>query len=296
MKEASKVIMGATLVMVVSLAIVLGLVLVLLAELYCTLLLRRRQLLITSSNPTTTTATATIISASPAANASSPEHSLPQNHSASPHSYYAPGILQAPRSLFFPAASYKENKAAETKNQLSQLHHILDVHTQELNTSPQRIGLVKTSPSSTSLATLPHQIREIPIQISSANANDKACIGGVGESFVYISNPIYDNDASRPSRVETPFETPDSSPSRLETGGSSSSSSSGEEEIAQPSPSSPRSLPLTPPLTPMKKLPAEACSVSLRDARSLGTSGSDSVSINGLSSSSSGSPCTSPSW
>lgn len=108
---------------------------------------------------------------------------------------------------------------------------------------------------------------------------------------MYISNPIYDNDASRVSGVNTPFETPDSSPSRLEMAGSSS----GEDEIAQPSPSSPSS-PLTPPLTPMKKLPAEASSISLRNARSLGTSVSDSNSNHGLSSSSSGSPCTSPSW
>ncbi|KAJ9167804.1 hypothetical protein P3X46_019397 [Hevea brasiliensis] len=289
MKGASKVIMGATLVMVVTLAIVLTLVLVLLAELYCTLLLRRRRLGITSSNATTTVASTTTITTSPTANTSSPQ---PPNRTDSPNTtYYAPGVLQAPRSLFFPAVSCKENKATEIKNQLSQFHHILEVNAQESNTSPQQIGLINTSPSSTNVVTSPHQIPEIPIQISSSNANEKAC-GGNGEPFVYISNPIYDNDASRASRVETPFETPDSSPSRLETG----ASSSGDEEIARRSPSSPHSLPGTPPLTPMKKLPAEACSVSLRDARSLGTSGSDSVSNNGLSSSSSVSPCTSPSW
>ncbi|XP_050217063.1 uncharacterized protein LOC126667950 [Mercurialis annua] len=251
MKGASKVIMGATLVMVVSLAIVLGLVLVLLAELYCTLLLRRRRLRVTSSDPTTTT----VIPASPLTNISSPETLQSQNNLGSPRSYYAPGVLQAPRSLFFPAVSQKENKS-------------LDVHTQE--------------ESNTSSC----PIREIAIQISSSDANNerKSCIGHA-ESLVYISNPVYDNDANRVSRVETPFETPDSSPSRLERGRSSSSSCS-------------ESIPaVTPPLSPMKKLPAEACSVSLRDVRSLGTSGSDSVSNNGVSSSSSsGSPCTSPSW
>lgn len=81
---------------------------------------------------------------------------------------------------------------------------------------------------------------------------------------------------------------PHTSPSRFETSGSSG------EDDAQGSP--PPSL--TPPLTPMKKLPAaEGSSVSLRDATSLGTSGSDSHSINGPSSSSSlDTPCTSPSW
>ncbi|OAY27322.1 mediator of RNA polymerase II transcription subunit 1 [Manihot esculenta] len=285
MKGASKVIMGATLVMIVSLAIVLALILVLLAELYCSLLLRRRRLLgITSSNATTTAAGTTT---SPTFNASSPQ---PQNRRDAPHTtYYAPGVLHAPRSLFFPAVSCKRNKATEMKDQLSQIHYILDVHTQESNSSSQQLGLINTS--STKLVTSPHQIREIPIRISSSDVNEKAC-GGSGEPFVCISNPIYDNEASRESKVETPFETPGSSPSRLETGGSSS-----DEEIAHPSTSSPHSPPATPPLTPMKKLPAKACSVSLRDARSLGTSGSDIVSNNGLSSSSSSvSPCTSPSW
>ncbi|OAY53738.1 uncharacterized protein LOC110610983 [Manihot esculenta] len=274
MKGASKVIMGATLVMVVSLAIVLGLILVLLAELYCTLLLRRRQLGITSSSATITATTNTT---STTANTSSPQ---PLNQSHSPHTaYYAPGVLQAPRSLCFPTVSCKENEASETKKESSQLHHILEVHTQESNTSPP----------STNLPISSHQIREIPIQIICSNDNEKACVGSK-QSFVYISNPIYDNDGS----VETPFETPDSSPSRLETIGSSSGD---EEEIAQPlSSSTPHSLSGSPPLTPMKKLPAEASSVSLRDARSLGTSGSDSVSNNGISSSSSGTPCTSPSW
>ncbi|KAF9662514.1 hypothetical protein SADUNF_Sadunf18G0061100 [Salix dunnii] len=238
--------MGATLAMVVSLAIVLALVL-------------------------------------------SPQ---PQNQSPSLplSSYYAHGVLRAPRSFLFPAvSSNKENKMVETRKEL---HRVLEVHTQEFNPSlsPQQLGLINTSPPSTAFVSSPHQVEEIPIQFRSSNAcNDKEC-AGCGEHFVYISNPIYDNDASRPSRADTPYETPDSSPSRLEIDGSSS----GEEEIA--SPPAPLPVPVTPPLTPMKKLPAEACSVSLRDARSLGTSGSDSVSNNGLSSSSSGSPCTSPSW
>ncbi|PIA65058.1 hypothetical protein AQUCO_00100499v1 [Aquilegia coerulea] len=93
--------------------------------------------------------------------------------------------------------------------------------------------------------------------------------------------------------LRTPFETPDTSPSRL---GISGSSSEDDDYNREASVSSPLSLPLTPPLTPMKKLPAQASSISLRDARSLGTSVSGSDSVNGPSSSSSGSPRTSPSW
>ncbi|KAJ6856978.1 hypothetical protein NC651_038619 [Populus alba x Populus x berolinensis] len=297
MKGSSKVIMGATLAMVVSLAIVLALVLVLLAELYCSLLLRRRQLRSTSATTTTTTTSATTTTTS-TTNTSLSESPQPQNQPPSPplSSYYAQGVLRAPRSFLFPAVSLnKENKSAETRKEHSQLHRVLEVHTQESSPglSPQQIGLINISPPSTAFVSSRHQVEENPVQIRSSNGcNDVRECAGCGEHLVYISNPIYDNDASRPSRVDTPYETPDSSPSRLETCGSSS----GEEEIALPSPSAPHSVPGTPPLTPMKKLPAKACSVSLRDARSLGTSGSDSVSNNGLSSSSSGSPCTSPSW
>ncbi|KAJ1437956.1 hypothetical protein SESBI_03383 [Sesbania bispinosa] len=55
----------------------------------------------------------------------------------------------------------------------------------------------------------------------------KACSGG--EHLVYISNPIYENDESLDSGVtNTPFVTPDTSPSRLER-----SSSSGEDEATE---------------------------------------------------------------
>ncbi|KAL5835989.1 hypothetical protein ACOSQ4_015486 [Xanthoceras sorbifolium] len=281
MKDSSKVIMGATLVMVVSLAIVLGLVLVLLVELYCSLLLRRRRL----PNTTTTTINNT--------SSSSPSQALQaQDSSPSPlSSFYAQGVLDAPRSFFFPAVSSKENNV-EIKNQSLKLHSVLEIQTQESNMSHHHMGIISPPSPSTS----PQPIQENPIQVGTNDAvyggSGGCCGGGCREHFVYISNPIYDNDASRlMSRADTPFETPDTSPSRLETDGSS-----GEDEIAQPSPSSEQSLPVTPPLTPMKKLPAEACSAALRDAGSLGTSGSDSVSNNGISSSSSGSPRTSPSW
>ncbi|KAE7998750.1 hypothetical protein FH972_003261 [Carpinus fangiana] len=260
MRGTSKVIMGATLVMVVSLAIVLGLILVLLAELYCSLLLRRRQLRNTTSDTPTATAT----------NTSSSQPSQSKDESSTPphSSFYSQGVLHAPRSLLFPAVSSIEDEG-ETKKLHCQLHHIVDVQTQESNASPRQIGLVSASSPPTP-------------------CNDKA--SGCGEHFVYISNPIYDNDAMA-SGVDrdssTPFETPDTSPSRLEMGGSSGDD---DEEVPQPS------SPTTPPLTPMKKLPAEACSVSLRNTGSIGTSGSDSNSCNGPSSSSSSSPCTSPSW
>ncbi|GMY36011.1 endochitinase A [Fagus crenata] len=290
MRSTSKVIMGATLVMVVSLAIVVGLILVLLAELYCSLLLRRRQLRNTNSD-TTTTATA-IATATITANTPSSQPSQPQNQSSHPplSSFYAPGVLHAPRSFLFPAVSGKVDNAEETKKQHSQLHHVIDVQTQESNTSPTQIGLVSaSSPPSPFI----HTTTPKPIQEGGGGGNtcnDKAT--GCVDQFMYISNPIYDNDDNdgRPSRVDTPFETPDTSPSRLEMGGSS-----GDDEVSQTSLRSPSS-PTTPPLTPMKKLPAEACSVSLRDATSLGTSGSESNTNNGHSSSSSGSPCTSPSW
>ncbi|KAI4347133.1 hypothetical protein L6164_007976 [Bauhinia variegata] len=295
MKGTSKVIMGATLVMVVSLAVVLGLILVLLAELYCSLLLRRRrQLRNTNSNSNTIpiqTPTTTV------ASGPSPQASFPQEQSPPSlfSSIYAQGVLQAPRSFLFPEAATKEDMA-EPKKQLSELHQVIQTPTQESNSnvSPRQIGLLSASSPPPSLSsfiskTLSKPIEQDPLQdIASAATICPDKSSRAGEHLVYISNPIYENGESNPN---TPFETPDTSPSRLER-----SCSSGDDDAAaqgSPSSSSPQSPPYTPPLTPMKKLPAEACSVSLRDARSLGTSGSDS---NGLSSSSSASPCTSPSW
>ncbi|KAK2451813.1 hypothetical protein QL285_010830 [Trifolium repens] len=129
------------------------------------------------------------------------------------------------------------------------------------------------------------------------NVGEISCLEEKNQ-LVYISNPIYENEEEKESGLEldTPFETPDSSPSHLKK--SDSSSDDVEDEIqVEVEVDSPC---YTPPLTPMKKLDAEACSVSLRDVRSLGTTnGSDSIisrSVNGLSSSSSVSPSTSPSW
>ncbi|XWS26868.1 hypothetical protein CRYUN_Cryun26dG0067100 [Craigia yunnanensis] len=295
MKEASKVIMGATLVMVVSLAIVLGLILVLLAELYCSLLLRWRQLKDSTSGSTVSnTATAAIAATSSNTTSSFPPQDNYQEQSTSPlSSFYAQGVLHAPRNFLFPAVLPCKQKKLENENHLTSLHQVLEVHAQESKTGPRQIGILSPTSSSTSFATSPNPVQEISIQVGTRSTN--TCPGPGVENFVYISNPIYDNDAGRPSRPDTPFETPDTSPSRLENSGSSGDD---DEKAAQPSQSHGTlySPPMTPPLSPMKKLPAQACSVSLRDARSLDTSGSDSNSNNGLSSSSSGSPCTSPSW
>lgn len=193
--------------------------------------------------PVTTTTTNTT---------SSPQHNH-QSHATLPpplSGFYSQGVIRAPRSFLFPSDS--SLKATTDKEQI---HQFIKSQIQESNLAPKPTSV----PSS-----------------SSANPIQR-------KEFVYISNPIYDNEANRGSKEGTPFQTPDSSPSRLEMSGSSSSD---EDIVAQ----------ITPPLTPMKKLPEEACSVTLRDARSLGTSGSDSNSNNGVSSSSSGSPCTSPSW
>ncbi|XVE54285.1 hypothetical protein DITRI_Ditri03aG0068600 [Diplodiscus trichospermus] len=292
MKGASKVIMGATLVMVVSLAIMLGLILVLLAELYCSLLLRRRQLKQSASGSTVSnTATA----ATAATNATTRTSSFPppdyhRDQSTSPlGSFYAQGVLHAPRNFLFPAVQ----KELENENHPTLLHQVLEVHAQESNTSPHHVGILSPTSPSASFATSPNHVQEISIQVGPRSSN--ACAARGVENFVYISNPIYDNDAGRP---DTPFETPDTSPSCLENCDSSGGDDDDDDNKAEPSQSHVGlySPPMTPPLSPMKKLPAQACSVSLRDATFLVTSGSDSNSNNGHSSSSSGSPCTSPSW
>ncbi|XP_028774055.1 uncharacterized protein LOC114731097 [Neltuma alba] len=267
--------MGATLIMVVTLAVVLGLILVLLTELYCSLLLRRRRLLRASASA----AAASRTNASP----SSPS-SYPQQHSLPPPppppsftSIYAQGVLQAPRNLLFPLLSSKE-ELTEAKKQLVELHHqAIQIQSRDFITSPRHLGLVSASSP-------PQSIQEARDSVQSSDDPSRGTI--CGEHVVYISNPIYENDeeGKGSSRSDTPFQTPHTSPSRLETVGSSD-----EDEATQASPS-------YTPLSPMKKLPPEASSVSLKDATSLGHSGSDSHSNNGLSSTSSATPCTSPSW
>ncbi|XP_047155618.1 proline-rich receptor-like protein kinase PERK8 [Vigna umbellata] len=267
MKATSKFIMAATLVMVVTLAIVLGLILVLLAELYCSLLLHRRQLRKKNNSNTTIP-----ISATPATTTTSKAPPLLTPHSPPPPppppfaSAYSQGVLQAPRSFLFPCKD-------------------------EENPTTRGIGLVSLSSPSPLASFL---ARAPPPQSLQPGADEKPCGSGV-EHLVYISNPIYENELEvKARRVNTPFETPNTSPSRLERSGSSGEDDDRNGGGACGCSRSPPSL--TPPLTPMKKLPAEGSSVSLRDATSLGTSGSDTQSINGPSSSSSDTPSTSPSW
>lgn len=276
MKGTSKVIMGATLVMVVTLAIVLGLVMVLLVELYCSLLLRRRKEL-------RTTTSADI----PSGNANNSSQQ-PQNQSETP-SLSSFGVLRAPRSLLFPAVSGKDKVDIEKEN--PQPPQISESQTQKPVSTSHQFKILYASPPSPPLisVTSSQSVHKVPTQGGGgASTSSNGVCGDCKENLIYISNPMYDNEASQQSSVDTPFGTPDSSPSRLEMGGSSGDDDDDDDDIT--------SVPITPPLSPMKKLPAEACSVSLREARSLATSGSDSNSNNGLSSSSSGSPSTSPSW
>ncbi|KAL3535760.1 hypothetical protein ACH5RR_004221 [Cinchona calisaya] len=269
--------MGATLIMVVSIAIVLGLVLVLLAELYCSLLLRRRR-----QRSQASTSNIPNSSASATTNDGSPQHDQDISGTPSLSTFYAPGVLHAPRNFLFPTV-HGNNSNEDLEKQHSQFSspHPLQ----------QQVFSLRSSPSFAP----PKLVHQVPLHCSSNTYNDEVCGGSNTESYIYICNPIYDNQTSRPSRVDTPFETPDSSPSRLDTNGSSGEDDN-DNDNAQSNISSPSSHPRTPPLTPMKKLPAEACSVSLRDAGSLATSGSDSNNEGISSSSTSESPCTSPSW
>ncbi|KAK8477981.1 hypothetical protein V6N11_063410 [Hibiscus sabdariffa] len=253
MKVASKVIVGATLITAVCLAIVLALILVLLAELYCSLLLRWRHQLKNSTSASGPTVTHTTAAATVPKNTtpSSPEYN--QNQSTTPlRSLYAQGVLHAPRNFLFPEALPCNQNKLENH---STLHPpLLEIQTQESSPNPHQM-----------VSYLLH-LHQLPLR-----------------------PPLILFKESHLNKQDTPFETPNSSPSRLENSGSS-----GDDEKAEPSHHV--KIIHSPPMSPMKKLPARACSVSLRDASSLVTSGSDSNSNNGLSSSSIGSPCTSPSW
>ncbi|KAI3709524.1 hypothetical protein L2E82_39286 [Cichorium intybus] len=241
MMGASNLMMGLTLVLVVCLAVVLGLVLVLLAELYCSILIRRRQLQQTTNNATTAEPLTTVDD-----NSSPP---LPAHPSL--RNIYSQGVLAAPRNLLYPSVAGDD---IEKQQQLPQ--------------PPEN-------------------------QESNQDGNiQKGCSGNSGrkeEDLVYISNPMFDDENGRRSKAgNTPFETPDTSPSRLET--EESSGDDEKEEITS------LKAVVTPPLTPMKKLPAEVKSAaSVNDDG--GGGGGDSNSNNGVSSSSSsGTPCTSLSW
>lgn len=312
MKGSSKVIVGATLITVLCLALVLGLVFVLLAELYCSLFLRRRQQQLrhrttSSSNMTTTSPPAsTTITTNEAADVYNRQQHSVSTPSLSLSSFYAHGVLRAPRNFLFPSvhANYEHDLEKQQLHSMrsffaeSQTHHhhqLPSCSSSSISSTSQEFFnghtfSLPTSPTTFVPLASPRLVQEVPLdEICGGNyADDHNINNNNNNSYMYICNPIYDNDGNMPRRVDTPFETPDSSPSRLETIGSS-----GEEDDDDVSRLT------TPPLTPMKKLPTEGCSVSLRDARSIPTSGTDSNNSNIYeisSSSSSGSPCTSPSW
>ena len=79
MKDTSKVIIGATLVMVVTLAFVVALILVLLDELYCSLLLHRHKLKNKNTRTLTNTKT-TLTNVSSPSQSHSPQNSLLLHH------------------------------------------------------------------------------------------------------------------------------------------------------------------------------------------------------------------------
>ncbi|CAK8534054.1 unnamed protein product [Lathyrus sativus] len=283
MKDTSKVIIGATLVMVVTLAFVIALILVLLAELYCSLLLHRHKLK-NNNTQTLTNAKTTLTNVSPPSHSHSHSQShSPQNSPQPPQNItniYSQGVLQPPRNFRFPCM---ENIS---KEQLNKLHQVINIQTHESLISSTTLSM------SPFLSRLPPQQKNTTHQSNIGEAS--SCLEEKKE-LVYISNPIYENEEGKESgvKVDTPFETPNTSPSHLEKSDSSCEDDDGGDVVAA------EIEVYTPPLTPMKKLDAEACSVSLRDVRSLGTNGSDSLisrSVNGLSSSSSDSPSTSPSW
>ncbi|KAL4563945.1 hypothetical protein LXL04_027994 [Taraxacum kok-saghyz] len=240
MMGASNLMMGLTLVLVVCLAVVLGLVLVLLAELYCSILLRRRQL----QQTTTTAAPLTAVD-----NNSSPP---PASALPSLSNIYSQSVLAAPRNILYPSVAGDD---VEKQQQLP-----LQPENQENNQD----GHIRKG--------------------CSGNSDRKE------EDLVYISNPMFDDENGRRSKAgNTPFETPDTSPSRLESEGSSGDDEG--DEITS------LKVVVTPPITPMKKLPAEVRSVaSVKDDGGGGGGGDSNSNIGASSSSSSGTPCTSLSW
>nr|XP_016474668.1 PREDICTED: uncharacterized protein LOC107796421 [Nicotiana tabacum] len=268
--------MAAILIMVVSLAMVLGLILVLLAEFFCSLLLRRRQQSKTAINSTS-------------ASIAQPPPPRRQDQSIAPttlSSFYAQGVLHAPRNFLFPK---DDDNNSSLPSVISQVRSVECEAYTDLNPKENFDFEMQNRNSSSPYPSFiqiqsPKLVHEVPLQCSTSTCTTM-------EQFVYISNPIYDNEKPRPSMVDTPFETPNSSPSYLETIDNSSEKDDENCGISSSSSTSPSS---SVQLTPMKKLPAEACSVSLRDVRSIITSESNSNSNN--SSFSSGSPCTSPSW
>ncbi|QHO43008.1 uncharacterized protein DS421_5g159130 [Arachis hypogaea] len=196
MKATSKMIMGATLVTVLSLAIVLALILVLLAELYCSLLLRRRH---PRTNTTTTTTT-------PAAS----YPTLKNNN----NNVYAQGVFQPPRSFLFPSLVCMAEEPNPNANE----------------STPHSIGLVSVpSPLASFINRAPPTPKKLQQEVEQHppppphHHHHHECSNVNGEPeqhLVYISNPIYENQEEEKEEgkvmMTTPFETPETSPSQLD--------------------------------------------------------------------------------
>lgn len=258
-----KLVMGVTLIMGVTILLVLALVLVLLAELYCSLLSKRRRPRISS-----TAAAQQGREEGPPIAVPLPLMSLCPGSSA-----YDQGVLRAPPgSLLRPIVKEQQQQQQSHHASGTSLHFMGLISTTSSPTPP--LGLSRCPPAPPRLPSIVTTFEENNSTIEEDGCGNGYSAAG-GKDFIYISNPIYDY-GEEAHIAETPFETPDTSPSRLLSG----------------SPSPPN---YTPPLTPMKKLPLSASSVALMDGSALiaSVSGTDS---NAGSSSSSGSPCTSPSW
>ncbi|XP_047307633.1 uncharacterized protein LOC124911219 [Impatiens glandulifera] len=241
MASASKLIMVATVVMVISLAVIISLLLLLLADLYCSLLLNRRRQ--RHRRHLSTSVNRQSISSSPLQGLFSPPQPL-RTH------FYSQGVLQPPRNLLFPSIP-AGNLAGAGGSDIESRHF-------------QLVHFLKPIQNDD----------EVPVSRSNEEVDEAREL----EDLVYISNPMYDNGGaaaaeSEAAAVDTPFETPETSPSNL-------GNISGEEDGNN-----------TPPLTAIK-VPEKACSVSMKEGRFMVSSGSESMS----SSSSTGTPCTSPSW
>ncbi|EOA25356.1 hypothetical protein CARUB_v10018686mg [Capsella rubella] len=142
--------------------------------------------------------------------------------------------------------------------------------------NPLYTGVLQTPTKTPSLQASLDLIQETTVNDSS-NHNNKSTTASSLDNFIYISNPIYST-----SKQTTPFETPQSSPSRLED----EEDDTIQEEVST----------TTPTLSPMKDLPEKACSVSLKDIETSPSESKNNNNGESSSSSSSGSPYTSPSW
>lgn len=271
--------MGATLILVLSLAVVLSLILVLLAELYCSLLLRRR------SSTHTQDGNAAMVDEAPTQLQNRHEPSAP-----SLGRFYSHGVLNnAPRNFLFPSLSISskhEQQLSDMEKNSQQLSHFLGAvnSTYSSSEAPAPLQVIRILSSTPPSPSDREATQEQQAQLHSAVAHEGSRTSSKLEHpqhLVYISNPIFDEEEHyKNGTATTPYATPDTSPSRL--GNTSSSSDEEEEEEGelinvrkqqQPNP-------------PLKELPASEASASDSQSHSINAAagGSSSVSVT---------PCTS---